>query len=149
MINTFKVESYIKLVQKSKLQKLSKLEDFQRRSYRRFVYHQTIYNNRLGYKKLINEFLEKKIDVINFAYQFVEFNKKVSGIANCLLEDFEFLKSFQVNLNDRKFGKLIMEIWDLCIGVIDDSFGDESIKIDEPTIYNLIQEQFLELEKID
>ena len=149
-IQFFNYKNYIQLLKKSKIQKLSKLEDSELRSYRVFVYHQALYNNRLGYKKLIVKFLEKKIDVIEFALQFIKFNKKVSKTKDGLAEDFEFLKSFQVNLNVQKFGKLTFKIWDICIGVIDDGFTDEeSGKINEPKIYNLIQEQFLELEKID
>jgi len=148
-MTNFDLEKYKKLTEGYNNETLSKEEVLELYRYQNFIVSQAQYDHRLEYKNLLIQFLEKKIDVIDFARQFMKFDDKVTEIAEGFLRDFEFLKSFQMNLNSKNFGDLIFEIYEICFAICDEGeFFDESNEA-SPRLYDLIQERFLQLEKID
>jgi len=135
----FDFDRYKNLVEKKSTNKtLSKLEARELVWYKAFIQEHVFYEHRLEYKNLLTQFIEKKINGQQFVIQFHEIEKKHYKIADGLFNDFQFLKTFQVNVNANNFCIIIDMLSEICFG----------IRSEGEVLYGWVQESFLKLKEI-
>ena len=112
-------------------------------SYKTSVYTQLFYNNRDTYFNLVKDFLNGRVTPFYFRITFTNMVSKDMEDARNLLEDFDKLSEFWVDLELETFSSLFNEINENCRGVLE--FEDE-ITTSEEDFRNSIETIFTQIQ---
>lgn len=107
------------------------------------IHGQIFYNNKKFYFTLIEKYLNKTISPDIFRYQFTTMGEKDLKKANKILNNFEELSTFWIDLESYEFYCLFDHIYDICF----DAFEVEDNGMTEDIFRNLIQKSFFKIQK--
>lgn len=111
------------------------------------VEKQVVYNHKNSYFDLIQKYLDNKISPYVFRFEFIKMINKDTKKAEKILNNFEELATFWIDFELDDFSSLFSNIEEPCSYLFEFEFEDEENKISETTFRNLIQKNFLKLQK--
>lgn len=99
------------------------------------------------YFLLINNFLDKKIDIDQYISQLFKLEYEIQNLVEELKLDFEKLKEFKPNSVSKGFGKLTEELCSDCRVFEPDPDLRDDFEISETQLINGLRENFLQIQE--
>lgn len=115
-------------------------------SYQGSVYTQIYFNRKSYYCSLIRKYLNKKIPSHLFIGRFLIMVEEDDKKAGKILQDFEQLSNFSINVTLDEFSSLFERIFDRCLQAFEFGPDDELYGVPENELRNSIEEIYFQLE---
>ena len=109
------------------------------------VADQVFYNHKNNYFAFIRKYLNEEIHPDIFRYQFINMVNKDLKKSREILDNFEELSTFWMDLELDEFGSLFEDIYETCLCAVEFYFEEDAMP--ETTFRDSIQKSFFKIQK--